>query len=107
MSETGATEPQGGLWAWYEGKFYALQFNEENRHVDHAHWFYEIGLPDYGEPFDRVVRGRMIWDWHLDHYVLTFYEHQTIPNPVYEKVIRTFNQDGHKVVERSITSNWA
>lgn len=105
MADTDHNPYPGGLWAWYEGKFYALTFHDENRHMDHVTWFYELGIPDYGPAFDQVLRGRMIWDQHMDHYVLSFYGTRMIPNQVYERVIDTFNEAGHKVVERPVQEN--
>jgi len=98
------TENPGGLWAFHRNRFYALVFDETNKHMDHVTWFYEIGLPDYGPPFDEILRGRMIWDWQMGHYVLSFYGSDPIPNHVYEHVTRTFNSDGMKVVEQPITA---
>ena len=98
--------PKGGLWAYYMGRFYALTLTEANRHMDHVTWFYEIGLPDYGDEFDRVLRGRMLWDWHMDYYVLSFYGSRMIANNVYEMVTREFNPEGLKVVERPVSQNW-
>jgi len=106
MSDQDKTEPRGGLWAYFEGRFYALAFSDENRHMDHVTWFYEIGLPDYGIEFDRVLRGRMIWDWHMEHYSLTFYGTGMVPNHVYARVTKEFNPDGLNVVERAVTQHW-
>ncbi len=104
MPEQFSKVPEGGLWAYHRGQFHALVFTEDNKHLDHVTWFYEIGLPDYGPPFDEVLRGRMIWDWHQDHFVLSFYGTELIPNHVYEQVTRTFNAKGRKVIERSVSA---
>ena len=99
-----AHEHPGGLWAVYKGRFYALVFDDQNKHTDHVTWFYEIGLPDYGPLFDQILRGRMIWDWQMGWYVLSFYGTEPIPNHVYEQVTRTFNSSGMRVVEQPITT---
>lgn len=93
-------EPPGGLWAFHEGAFYALIFTRENRHMDHVTWFLQLGLPDYGPEFDRILRGRMIWDWVYQNYVLSYYGVRMLPNNVYERVNTFFNSKGHEVVER-------
>lgn len=100
------TQPAGGLWAYYEGQFHVLPLNQENREVDHVTWFRDISLPDYGPEFDRVLRGRMTWDRHMEHYVLSFYGDQYLPNPVYQLVLRHFNKDGHHVIEKPIATEW-
>ena len=99
-------EPQQGLWAYFEGKYYGLKFNDLNRNVDHVTWFLDIGLPDYGPGFDRVLRGRMLWDWHFNFYVLTFYGTRSLPNTTYDWVTKFFEVEGHKVVERPAASRW-
>lgn len=106
MTELEKKEPPGGLWAWSEGRFYALEFNAENRHLDHVRWFLEMGLPDFGPEFDRILRGRMLWDWVYQNYVLTFYGTQMLPNVVYSKIQDFFNKDGFEVVERPAADRW-
>ncbi len=99
--------PDDGLWAHYRGRFYALSLTGANRKVDHVTWFREIGLPDFGPEFDKILRGRMIWDRHFDYYVLTYYGLRQLPNQIYNLVTRRFNQRGAKVVERPASNYWA
>lgn len=96
----------GGLWAWSDGKLYTLAFTAENRHMDHVTWFPDIGLADYGPEFDKILRGRMLWDWVYEHFVLTFYGMQTLPNNVYKQVNNAFNKDNLEVVERPAVDRW-
>ena len=99
-------QPTNGLWAYAAGRFYALDIEHGDNKTDHASWFLSLGLPDFGREFDKILRGRMTWDWHLEHYVLSFYGIRQLPNTIYELVTRRFNQDGHKVVEKPIASDW-
>lgn len=99
-------EPLGGLWAWSEGKLFTLAFTPENRHMDHVTWFPQIGLADYGPEFDRILRGRMLWDWVYEHYVLSFYGVHVLPNQVYKSVNDSFNKEGYEVVERPALDRW-
>lgn len=99
-------EPMGGLWAYADRRFYALPFTAENRHMDHVTWFPQIGLADYGPEFDRILRGRMLWDWVYEHFVLTFYGVQNLPNNVYKSVNDYFNKEGLEVVERPAVDRW-
>lgn len=94
------------MWAYFEGRFYALPLCRENREVDHVTWFREIDLPDYGPAFDRVLRGRMTWDRQMEYFILSFYGDQYLPNVVYQMVNRHFNQDGHHVIEKPIVTEW-
>lgn len=103
---TAANEPVGGLWAWTEGKLFSLIFSAENRQLDHVTWFQQIGLADYGPEFDRILRGRMMWDWVYEHYVLSFYGVKMLPNQVYKLVNDTFNKAGHDVIERPALDRW-
>lgn len=98
--------PQDGLWAYFEGRFYALSLEGRNRKTDHVTWFRAINLPDYGPDFDRILRGRMVWDRHFDYYVLTFYGARHLPNQIYEMVTRRFNANGARVVERPASEHW-
>jgi len=98
--------PKSGMWAHSGGKFYALVLEQGDRKTDHVTWFASLGLPDYGPEYDRMLRGRMTWDWHFDHYVLTYYGVHEIPNLVYQKIVKHFNPNGEKVVEKPIGNCW-
>ncbi len=98
--------PKNGLWAYASGRFYAMYLELGDAKTDHASWFLALGLPDFGREYDKILRGRMTWDWHLEHFVLSFYGIPQLPNTIYDLVIRRFNQDGHKVVEKSISNYW-
>ena len=100
------TEPLGGLWAWADGKLYTLAFTPENRHMDHVSWFPKLGLADYGPEFDKILRGRMLWDWAYEHFVLTYYGVNSLPNTVYHQVNAAFNDRGLEVVERPAVDRW-
>lgn len=41
-----------GIWAIYDGRVYVT-----TEPTSHEGWFYNIGLPDFGEAFDRITRG--------------------------------------------------
>ena len=99
-------DPVSGLWAWSQQRFYALDLQPGDRTTDHVRWFQELGLPDYGKAYDAILRGRMTWDWHFKHYVLSFYGIKQLPNQVYDLVERRFNPSGLKVVEKSISNYW-
>ena len=102
----GDDTPVGGLWAWYEGRFYTMKLEGENRHMDHVTWFANLGIPDYGPGFDRVLRGRMTWDWHFDHFVLNYYGTTHLPNQLYQQINKFFNPSNEKVVERQTSVHW-
>ncbi len=99
-------EPSGGLWAYDGNRFYTLKLEPGDRKTDHISWFQSLGLPDHGREYDRILRGRMIWNWHFDHFVLTFYGLQELPNRIYEMVTRYFNPNGARVVERPAATSW-
>ena len=99
--------PIGGLWAYRRGKFYALKLDPKDRKTDHTSWFRSIGLPDYGKAYDEIMRGRVTWDRHFEHYVLTYYGTRCLPNQVYELVTRHFDTIGKEVVERPASRHWA
>lgn len=102
-----ASLPIDGLWAYYKGDLLVLQLNPQNKKIDHASWFQEMGLPDVGIGFDRILRGRMTWDWDQKHYVLAFYDSMILPNHVYQKVIYAFNSSGRLVIEKPVATDWA
>lgn len=95
-----------GLWAFFGGRFYELSLHRGNRKMDHVTWFRELKLPDHGEEFDRVLRGRVTWDRHFDEYVLTFYGAYHLPNQIYEMVNRRFNPNGDPMVEKPASDHW-
>lgn len=99
-------EPMGGLWAYHDRSFYGLQFTAQNKHMDHVTWFPELELPDYGPEFDRILRGRMLWEWSYEHFVLTFYGTRVLSNRVYKQVSDFFNPQGLEMVERPATDRW-
>ncbi len=99
-------QPSDGLWAFYEGQFHATPIPLENKKYDHVTWFGEIGLPDYGQAFDRVLRGRLTWDWQYEHYVLSFYGTPILPNRVYSMVNRALNPRNLRVVEKPAADEW-
>ncbi|CAM2008599.1 hypothetical protein [Acanthopleuribacter pedis] len=99
-------QPGDGLWAFYEGQFHNTPIPPENKKYDHVTWFREIGLPDYGQAFDRVLRGRLTWDWHAEHYVLSFYGTPILPNRVYSMVNRKMNPNKHRIVEKPASDEW-
>ncbi|QTD52901.1 hypothetical protein [Sulfidibacter corallicola] len=74
--------------------------------MDHVTWFRDIGLPDMGHEFDRVLRGRLTWDWQFDHYVLSFYGTQMLPNRVYSLVVERLNPHNHRVIEKPACDDW-
>jgi len=97
---------QIGLWAYYKGSLLTLHLDHNNQKVDHAGWFRDIGLPDHGEAYDRILRGRMTWDGDQNYFVLAFYDVLYLPNHVYKKLNQTFNPDGARVVEKPVMTGW-
>ncbi len=98
--------PKSGMWAFSGGRFYALHLEKGDRKTNHVAWFASLGLPEYGPEYDRMLRGRMTWDWHFDHFVLTYYGVQEIPNHLYQRIVNHFNPHGEKVVEKPLGSCW-
>ena len=99
--------PKGGLWAWTKETFYGLAIEPGDRDTNHVSWFQELGLPDYGAEYDRILRGRLTWDWHFDHFVLSYYGVNSIPNAVYDAVVDYFGARGYQVVEKPSPQYWA
>lgn len=100
------TQPIDSLWAFYEGHFHTTPIPSDNKKYDHVTWFGEIGLPDYGQAFDRVLRGRLVWNWQGEHYVLSFYGTPILPNRVYSMVNRKLNPDKLRVIEKPASDEW-
>ena len=107
ISTDATSQPRQGLWAYHAGVFHALYLDAANRKIDHVTWFRSLGLPDVGHDFDRVLRGRMTWDWHTGKYLLVFYGGRHLPNQVYQMVQDRFNPQGARVIERPARQmNW-
>lgn len=98
--------PTGGLWAYHRGHLLTYPFQSKAPKMDHVQWFRDIGLPDFGLGFDRILRGRMIWDLDRAIFVLSFYDTMHLPNHVYQKVNRAFNPDGAEVMEKPLSTHW-
>lgn len=95
-----------GLWAFYQGKFYAMAFDDSNRSMDHVTWFDEIGLPVMGPGYDRIVRGRLLWNHERKKYVLSWYALPMLPNRIYRAVLKAFATPESAVLEKPILTEW-
>lgn len=101
-----ASIKHGGLWAFHRGRFYALSFEHADPDIDHVHWFRTLGLPDYGPHFDRVVRGRFVWDWQFNHWLLSFYGAQQLSNQIYRAVLDFFTPTEGDIIEKCLDNRW-
>ena len=106
MSKPSPNKSNQGLWAFYKGQFFALDFHKENLDMDHACWFSQIGLPEFGPEFDQIVRGRLLWDMQLDRYVLLWYAYPKLPNRVYDAVVKYFRVEDHLLMEKPVFCDW-
>lgn len=103
---SGHPYPEIGLWAYYKGNLLTLPLEHPKQKMDHATWFRDIGLPDHGEAYDRILRGRMTWDSEQNYFVLAFYDVLYLPNHVYQKLNQRFNARGARVVEKPVHTGW-
>lgn len=107
MSDSHATHsPKSGLWAYHRGQFLVFYLEEQHKKMDHVTWFRDLGLPDFGLDFDRILRGRMMWNPDEGHYTLSFYDAMQLPNIVYEKVVRSFSATEIQVIEKPVQTDW-
>lgn len=106
MSKVPQQEPRSCMWAYCKGKFLHRWLDPSDRQSDHPGWFHDLGLPDCGLEYDRILRGRLIWNRHSGYYELTFYGRDHLPNQVYQLVCQHLNPEGHRIVEKPIPTSW-
>ena len=98
--------PCGGLWVYTRGQFHHKLVEGCDHKTNHVEWFRSLGLPDYGPEYDKMLRGRLTWERHFEHYVLSWYGDRDLPNQVYDLVAQHFNAGDHTIVEKPIGSVW-
>lgn len=99
-------EPREGLWAYYRNQFYGIFFTPENRGLDHASWFSQLGLPEFGPEFDQIVRGRLLWDWQVKQHILLWYAYPKLPNRIYLLVQQFFGLENVALLEKPVFCDW-
>jgi len=101
-----ACQPRTSLWAFYQGKFYAVDLDGVEGDLDHCSWFARIGLPESGPEFDQVVRGRLTWDVLSRRHVLTWYAYPHLPNRIYAAVLQHFSIPAENLIEKPVFCDW-